>query len=96
MAVGMAVTTVVGLFLLLPFLFLALARGALLILGRRLRAQSQDRRDILRALLKRDLDLGSHDNVTEVDNGWEKVDAPPNSPLQTQWAGIVGFFHPFW
>lgn len=92
----MAVTTVVVVLSLLPFLLLAVARLSILVLGRYLISQSQDRRDILRALFKRDLDLGSHENVTEVDNGWEKLETPPAGSEQDKWSGIVGFFHPFW
>ena len=79
-----------------PFFLLVLLRIALLVLGRYLTAQSRDRGEILRALLKRELDLGSHENVTEVDNGWGKVDTPPQSAERNKWAGVVGFFHPFW
>lgn len=92
----MALTTVVGLFTLLPLLLIALARLALLILGRRLISQTQDRRDILRALFKRDLDIGSTEDVVEVDNGWEKVGTQLDKSKQDEWSGIIGFFHPFW
>ncbi|KAJ9650228.1 asparagine-linked glycosylation protein, partial [Neophaeococcomyces mojaviensis] len=91
----MALTTVVGLFTLLPLLLIALARLALLILGRRLISQTQDRRDILRALFKRDLDIGSTEDVVEVDNGWEKVGTQLDKSKQDEWSGIIGFFHPF-
>ncbi|KAK5104090.1 asparagine-linked glycosylation protein [Lithohypha guttulata] len=91
----MAVTTIVGLLVLVPLLLLALARLSLLLLGRYLLSQTKDRRDILQALFKRDLDLGSHENVTEVDNGWGKVDTPPSESDQEKWSGIIGFFHPF-
>lgn len=92
----MAVTTIVGLLVLVPLLLIALARLSLLLLGRYLLSQTEDRRDILQALFKRDLDLGSHENVTEVDNGWGKVDTPPSESDQEKWSGIIGFFHPFW
>lgn len=92
----MAVTTILGLLTLLPFLLLALGRFALWMLGRYLTTQTKDRREILRALLKRDLDLGSHENVTDVDNGWGKVGTPPHESDRDEWSGIVGFFHPFW
>lgn len=80
---------------LLPVLAYVFARLSLYIWGRYLVAQSRDRRDILRALFKRDLDLGSHENSTEVDNGWDRID-PPSGSNQENWSGIIGFFHPFW
>lgn len=92
----MAVTAVLGLLTLLPLLLIAAGRFSLWILGRYLTAQSKDRRDILRALLKRDLDLASHENVTDVDNGWGKVGTPPKESGRDEWSGIIGFFHPFW
>lgn len=91
----MAITAIVGLLTLLPFALIILVRIALFLLGRYLILQSRERRDILRALFKRDLDLGPHDNVTSVDNGWEKVETPPQSQ-QNAWTGVIGFFHPFW
>jgi len=81
---------------LLPLLVIALGRCSLWVLGRRLTAQTEDRRDILQALLKRDLDLGSDENVTDVDNGWGKVGTPPYQSHRGEWSGIIGFFHPFW
>lgn len=92
----MAVTTIVGLLTLFPVLVIVLSRLSLLILGRYLILQTKDRRDILRALLKRDLDLGSHEDVTDVDNGWGKVDTSSNKQDQGEYSGIIGFFHPFW
>jgi len=92
----MAVTAIVGLLTLLPILSITLARLSVWILGRYLITQTKDRREILRALLKRDLDLGSHENVTDVDNGWGKVETPPYKSDRDEWSGIVGFFHPFW
>lgn len=92
----MAGILAVVLLAILPFSVLVLLRIALFVLGRYLTAQSRDRAEILRAILKRDLDLGSHEDVTEVDNGWGKVDTLPASSERNTWAGIVGFFHPFW
>lgn len=88
----MAVATAVC---LLPVLAYGSVRLGLWLWGRYLTAQSADRRDILRALFKRDLDLGSQENLTEVDNGWDKIDSPSGSDQQN-WSGIIGFFHPFW
>jgi len=92
----MALTTVVGLLTIPPLLLFGLARLSLLLLGRHLTSQSQDRRDILRALIKRDLDLESTEDVVEVDNGWEKVGAQLDKSAQEEWSGVIGFFHPFW
>jgi len=92
----MAVTAIVGLLTLLPILLITIARLSVWVLGRYLITQTKDRREILRALLKRDLDLGSHENVTDVDNGWGKVETPPHKSDRNEWSGIVGFFHPFW
>lgn len=92
----MALTTVVGLLCLLPFILIASIRLVLTLTGKSLKSQSQDKRDLLRALFKRDTYLSSGLNVEEVDNGWEKVATPPLKPKQDEWSGIVGFFHPFW
>jgi len=92
----MAASTTWALLTLLPLLLIVLARWSLRILGRRLTAQTSDRRDILHALVKRDLDLGSHENVTDADNGWGKVGTPPHQSRREAWSGIIGFFHPFW
>lgn len=86
----------VALVTIFPFFLLLLIRIVLFGLGRYLTAQSRDRGEILRALLKRDLDLGSQEDVVEVDNGWGKVDTPSRSTEKNDWAGIIGFFHPFW
>lgn len=94
--VVMALTTFVGLLCLFPLLLVAYLRLALTLTGRSLKSQSQDKRDILRALFKRDIDLGSSVNIEEVDNGWEKVATPPLKAKQDEWSGIIGFFHPFW
>lgn len=92
----MALTTVVGLLCLLPFILLALVRLALVLTGRSLKSQSQDKRELLRALFQRDTYLGSSVSIEEVDNGWEKVATPPLKAEQDEWSGIIGFFHPFW
>ena len=92
----MAVTTVLGLLTFLPLLLVAFVRLSLFALGRHLISQTKDRRDIFRALFKRDLDLKSHEDVTEVDNGWGKVETLPHKAGQNKWAGTIGFFHPFW
>lgn len=92
----MAFTTIVGLLCLSPLVLIALLRLALSLLGRSLKAQSQDKRDLLQALFKRDTYLTSGVNIEEVDNGWEKVATPPLKPKQDEWSGVVGFFHPFW
>lgn len=89
-------TSIWALLALLPLLVIALATCSLWVLGRRLTAQTEDRRDILQALLKRDLDLDSYENVTDVDNGWGKVGTPPHQSHREEWSGIIGFFHPFW
>ena len=81
--------------IILPFFLLVLLRVSLFVFGRYLTAQSRDRNELLRALFKRDLDLGSQEDVTEVDNGWGKVDAPQRETERDQWEGMVGFFHPF-
>lgn len=92
----MAFTTIVGLVTLVPLLFSLLIRLSLALTGKSLTSRSQDRRDVLRALFKRDVDLSSSVNLTEVDNGWEKVGTRPHARKQGEWSGIVGFFHPFW
>jgi hypothetical protein len=92
----MAFTTIVGVLTLLPLFLIALIRLSLILIGRSLKSKSRDRRDILRALFMRDTDLGSNVNVTEVDNGWEKVATPPLKREQDEWSGVIGFFHPFW
>lgn len=92
----MAFTTIVGVLTFLPLILIVLLRLSLFFVGRSLRSKSQDRRDILRALFMRDTDLGPNVNVTEVDNGWEKVATPPLKRQQDEWSGVVGFFHPFW
>lgn len=92
----MAGIFLVVLLTIFPFFLLVLIRIVLFGVGRYLTAQSRDRGEILRALLKRDLDLDSLGDVVEVDNGWGKVDTPSRSTAKNDWAGIVGFFHPFW
>lgn len=94
--VVMALTTIVGLLCLLPFVLIALLRLALTLIGRSLKSQSQDKRDLLRALFQRDSYLSAGVNIEEVDNGWGKVATPPLKPKQDEWSGIIGFFHPFW
>lgn len=86
----------VGLLILLPFLPFILFEAGLMQLGQTLRSRSRDKREILRALFMRDVDLDTNVTVEEVENGWEKVATPPLKPKQDEWSGIIGFFHPFW
>lgn len=92
----MALTTAVGIVTLTPLLLIGITRLFLLWLGQRLVSKTRDRRDMICALFKRDLDIASTENLVEVDNGWEKVGTQPDKVNEEDWSGIFGFFHPFW
>jgi alpha-1,2-mannosyltransferase len=83
--------------------FLRTLHRAAEILGRRLRRLSKTRRELLLARVARErnnLERG-HGKIKE-DEDWENIGASPLSSAtngakaDTEWKGIVGFFHPFW
>ena len=90
----MSLTIILGAATLLPIVTLLIIRITLFILGHYLTLTTRDLADIVRALFKRDRDLGSQETLTSVENDWEKVETV-TSDQKEQWSGIIGFFHPF-
>ena len=87
---------------LLPLIFLLLIKLALRALGWSLRRRTRDRREAITARIHRDksASTGIQETFQEAEDGWEKIEkagtAENGKPFQDDWAGIVGFFHPFW
>ena len=94
-----AVLAIIPLF---PLVFLLLIKLALRALGWSLRRRTRDRRDAITARIYRDQSaLTAIQEISqEAEDEWEKVEkagtAENGKPFQDAWAGIVGFFHPFW
>lgn len=86
----------------LPVVFLLLARLALRALGWFLQDRTKDRRAAIVAKVQRDRAAFGESQQTsqEVEDGWQNVEkagiADRGKPAQDGWAGVVGFFHPFW
>jgi alpha-1,2-mannosyltransferase len=83
--------------------FLRTLHRAAEILGRRLRRSSKTRRELLLARVARESrHLEAGHRKTKEDDDWENIGASPlgsttnGAKADTEWKGIVGFFHPFW
>lgn len=84
------------------FFFRTLYRAAG-VLGRRLRRSSKTRRELLLArVASESKGFEAEHEEKEHDDDWEKVGTAPTpsttngGKADTDWKGIVGFFHPFW
>jgi alpha-1,2-mannosyltransferase len=79
-------------------------RFAAEIVGQHLRRSSRTRRELLLARVASETKTfeAQQTNKKKEDEDWEKVgNTPPGSaakhgPADSEWDGIVGFFHPFW
>jgi len=87
---------------LLPLLFVLLLRLSLRCLGWHLQAKTRARREAICDQVRRD-QAALHEKLQafpETEDGWEKIEkvgtAPNGEVLPDDWAGVVGFFHPFW
>jgi len=101
----MAVSTLVAVLAiipLLPLVFLLLLKLTLRVLGWSIQRRSRERRGAITARIHRDkAALAVIQEISqEAEDGWEKIEkagtAENGQPFQDDWAGIVGFFHPFW
>lgn len=97
-----SVVAVLAVVPLLPLVFLLLLQLSLRTLGWYLQGLSRDRRAAITARVRRDKAavLQSQHASQETEDGWEKIEkagtAENGKPLQDEWSGVVGFFHPFW
>ena len=87
---------------LLPFVSLLFIKLTLRVLGWSIRRRTRDRREAITARIHRDQSTlrGIQEASQEAEDGWEKIEkagsAENGKPFQDDWAGIIGFFHPFW
>lgn len=94
--------TFIAIVALLPVLGVGLVQLALRAVGWSLESQGQERRAAILAKVSKDRAAIAKDQVEQPDteDDWEKVEkageAENGQPLQDDWHGIVGFFHPFW
>lgn len=103
----MSISPLIGLLAAIPIVALLTPLLGLLLLriwGKFLQASSSDRRHVICTHVKEELNAAkaeSRRKSQEIDDEWEKVESSasaPNGevPKDNDWAGIVGFFHPFW
>ncbi|KIW31381.1 uncharacterized protein PV07_03034 [Cladophialophora immunda] len=101
MAASSSVVAVLAVVPLLPLVFVLLLQLSLRALGWYLRAQSRDRKAAIfeRVRRERAAVLENQPLSQEAEDGWERVEkegtAQNGKPLEDEWGGVIGFFHPF-
>ena len=102
MATSTTLVAVLAIIPLWPLVSLLLIKLALRALGWLLRHRTRDRRDVIttRTYQEQLAWKRLQETSQEAEDGWEKIEkagtAENGKPFQDDWAGIVGFFHPFW
>ncbi|KIX05078.1 uncharacterized protein Z518_05950 [Rhinocladiella mackenziei CBS 650.93] len=99
--VASSVVAVLAVAPLLPLFFLLLIQLSLRALGWTLRVKTRDKKAAVTARVQRERpSFIEHQQISqETEDGWEKIEktgtAENGRPLQDEWCGVVGFFHPF-
>ena len=88
---------------LLPLVFILLVQLSLRFWGWYLQVHTSDKKAALVNSVKQERSETSEIQPTsqeEAEDEWEKVEkagtADNGKPVQDDWSGVVGFFHPFW
>lgn len=93
LAISLAAAT-----LLAFFVFPRVLRWCGKLAGRQIRSKTSSRRSLLLDRADKDeAEQAKHPSQAQLDREWERIDTDTtvNTP-DRDWAGVIGFFHPFW